>query len=151
MATGHVVPPLKPEIMRFFSTIADTIAQRLMSSPVKPDNSFKLEHIRQEMLQMLPAKGHCIESDRVRTRILVAADAKSLWFLRTTLHQQLSKVWGEQLAMQKVHSLWPLFAGCISPSLLGKQPITVNHCAELVPGNSLTSKAKGVFSSMQSC
>jgi hypothetical protein len=108
--------------MHFFSTVADTFAQRLKQVSIKAGNPSTLVHIRQEMLKLLPAMGQCLECDRVRRHLLVASDVRSLWFLRTNLHQQLSRIWGERIAMQKVNALWPLFEGQIAPSLLGKRP-----------------------------
>lgn len=71
------------------------------------------------MLELLPPEGSSCAIDRLRNRLLDAPNATSLWFLRVSVHQQLTQSLGEQTAMQQVRALRPLFEGRVSPSLLG--------------------------------
>jgi hypothetical protein len=108
--------------MSLLSTVADSLAQALRRDAVPDRDPAAVDRIRREMLTLLPPEGLCCEADRVRRRVAVATDAKGLWFLRTHLHQHLSRACGERLAMQKVHALWPHFEHTLSPSLLGRRP-----------------------------
>lgn len=106
--------------MRIFTTILDTVAQRLMSEPVRHDPA-ALSRIRRAMLDLLPGDTGW-EDERLRHRLMVAVDPKSLWFLRVEVHQRLCRSLGEQAALDSVQALWPLFEDSIEPSLLGKRP-----------------------------
>lgn len=106
--------------MRLFTTILDTVAQRLMSEPVRHDPA-ALSRIRRAMIDLMPTDAGW-EDERLRHRLLVAVDPKSLWFLRVELHQRLCRSMGEEAALDSVQSLWPLFEDSIEPSLLGKRP-----------------------------
>lgn len=90
--------------MHIFSTIADTLAQRLSKTPVRgrtPD----IEDARRAMLALLPDGGGDLETERLRIRLLTATDVAGLWFLRVRLHQQLTRTLGEDLAMRRVRGL----------------------------------------------
>jgi hypothetical protein len=104
--------------MHIFSTIADSFAQRLTNEPVRADPT-AAQRIRKAMLELLPCEGSGHETDRLRLRLLVAADATSLWFLRVDLHRHLTRSSCERSAMQQVHALRPLFEGSIPPALMG--------------------------------
>ncbi|MFN7123058.1 MAG: hypothetical protein ACK4NM_13610 [Hydrogenophaga sp.] len=106
--------------MRIFTTILDTVAQRLMSEPTRHDPA-ALARIRRAMIDLMPSDAGW-EDERLRHRLLVAVDPKSLWFLRVDLHQRLCRSMGEEAALDSVQSLWPLFEDSIEPSLLGKRP-----------------------------
>lgn len=106
--------------MRIFSTILDTVTQRLMSEPVRHDPA-ALARIRRAMIELMP-KDAGWEDERLRHRLLVAVDPKSLWFLRVELHQRLCRSVGEEAALESVQALWPLFEDSIEPALLGKRP-----------------------------
>lgn len=106
--------------MRIFTTIFDTVAQRLMSEPVRHDPA-ALSRIRKAMLDLLPADAGW-EDERLRQRLLVAVDPKGLWFLRVELHHRLCRSMGEEAALASVQALWPLFEDSIEPALLGKRP-----------------------------
>lgn len=106
--------------MRIFTTILDTVAQRLMSETTRHDPA-ALSRIRRAMIDLMPNDTGW-EDERLRHRLLVAADPKSLWFLRMDLHQRLCRSMGEEAALASVQSLWPLFEDSIEPSLLGKRP-----------------------------
>lgn len=106
--------------MRIFTTILDTVTQRLMSDPVRHDPA-ALSRIRRAMLDLLPDDAGW-EDERLRHRLLVAVDPKSLWFMRVELHQRLCRSVGEEAALESVQALWPLFEDTIEPALLGKRP-----------------------------
>lgn len=106
--------------MRIFSTILDTVTQRLMSETVRHD-PVALSRIRRAMIELMPNDATW-EDERLRHRLLVAVDPKGLWFLRVELHQRLCRSVGEEAALESVQSLWPLFEDSIEPSLLGKRP-----------------------------
>jgi hypothetical protein len=106
------------DVMHIFTTIADSFAQRLSNEPVRSD-LHAAQRIRKAMLELLPAEGCGYETDRLRLRLLVAADATSLWFLRVDLHRHLTRSSCEQSAMQQVQALRPLFEGSIPTALLG--------------------------------
>jgi hypothetical protein len=106
--------------MRIFTTILDTVAQRLMSEPARHDPAV-LSRIRRAMIDLMPNDAGW-EDERLRHRLLVAVDPKSLWFLRVDLHQRLCRSMGEEAALDSVQALWPLFEDSIEPSLLGKRP-----------------------------
>lgn len=106
--------------MRILSTILDTVTQRLMSDPVRHDPA-ALSRIRRAMLELLPNEPGW-EDERLRHRLLVAVDPKSLWFMRVELHQRLCRSMGEEAALESVQALWPLFEDSIEPALLGKRP-----------------------------
>lgn len=106
--------------MRIFTTILDTVTQRLMSDPVRHDPA-ALSRIRRAMLDLLPEDTGW-EDERLRHRLMVAVDPKGLWFLRVEVHQRLCRSLGEQAALDSVQALWPLFEDSIEPSLLGKRP-----------------------------
>jgi hypothetical protein len=118
MGRGHVAQPTEAEVMFILSTIADTFAQRLTKERVRHDPD-ATARIRSALLELMPSEGSDCEVDRLRHRLLVAPNATSLWFLRVSVHQQLTRSLGEELAMQQVHALKPLFERSISPSLLG--------------------------------
>lgn len=106
--------------MRIFTTILDSVTQRLMSEPFRHDPA-ALARIRGAMLDLVPGDAGW-EDDRLRHRLLVAVDPKSLWFMRVELHQRLCRSIGEEAALESVQALWPLFEDSIEPSLLGKRP-----------------------------
>lgn len=106
--------------MRIFTTILDTVTQRLMSEPARHDPA-ALSRIRRAMLDLLPSDASW-QNDRLRHRLLVAVDPKSLWFMRVELHQHLCRSMGEEAALESVQALWPLFEDSIEPALLGKRP-----------------------------
>ena len=106
--------------MRIFSTILDTVTQRLMSEAVRHDPA-ALSRIRRAMIELLP-NDDSWEDERLRHRLLVAVDPKSLWFLRVELHHRLCRSVGEEAALESVQALWPLFEDSIEPALLGKRP-----------------------------
>lgn len=103
--------------MYLISTIVDTFAQRLTKGHVR-HNPKATDRIRAAMLALLPDQGNGCETDRLRQRLLVAPNATSLWFLRVNLHQQMTRSSSEQVAMEQVHALRPLFERCVPPSLL---------------------------------
>lgn len=104
--------------MFILSTIADTFVQTLKMERVRHDPA-ATTRIRAAMLELLPPQGGGGEIDRLRHRVLVAPDPTSLWFLRVSVHQHLTRSAGEQSAMQQVHALRPLFEKRVAPSLLG--------------------------------
>ncbi|QHE75857.1 hypothetical protein [Hydrogenophaga sp. PBL-H3] len=106
--------------MRIFTTILDTVTQRLVSDPFHHDPA-SLSRIRRAMLDLLP-NDTSWEDERLRHRLLVAVDPKSLWFMRVELHQRLCRSMGEEAALDSVQALWPLFEDTIEPALLGKRP-----------------------------
>ncbi|MDM7941954.1 MAG: hypothetical protein QUV35_04930 [Hydrogenophaga sp.] len=106
--------------MSIFTTILDTVTQRLTSTPARHDPA-TLSRIRRAMVDLLPPDAGW-EDERLRHRLLVAVDPKSLWFLRVELHQRLCRSMGEEAALESVQALWPLFEDSIEPALLGKRP-----------------------------
>ncbi len=112
------VHPQPPIVKSIFSTLFDTVAQRLHGEPKRDDDPLRLARVRQSMLALVgPAEGW--EAEQLRHRVLVADSAKTLWFLRPALHQWLCQTQDEREAMVRVMALQPLFEGLVEPSLLG--------------------------------
>jgi hypothetical protein len=105
---------------RFFSTIFDTMAQRLYGEEPARDPA-RLLRIRHAMLDLLPREDACGNdwpTERLRHRLLVAPDPHSLWFMRAELNQLLCQRMGERPAFALVAQLTPLFRGAVRPALL---------------------------------
>ncbi|MBX3610443.1 MAG: hypothetical protein KF871_11165 [Hydrogenophaga sp.] len=101
---------------QFFSTLFDTVAQRLHSE-TRHEDPHRLMRIRQAMVELVGPVNDW-ESELLRHRVLVADSAKSLWFLRPALLQWLCRRHDERAAMGLVMSLQPLFEGMVEASLL---------------------------------
>ena len=101
---------------QFFSTLFDTVAQRLQSDN-RRDDPQRLMRIRQAMVELIGPIDDW-EADLLRHRVLVAESAKALWFMRPALLQWLCRRHEERAAMSLVMSLQPLFEGMVEASLL---------------------------------
>jgi len=108
----------------FFSTILDTVAQRLHGETPARD-PVQLLRIRHAMLALLPADdglGSDWPSERLRHRLLVATDPHALWFMRADLNQLLCRRLGERPAFALMAQLTPLFQGAIAPCWISRAP-----------------------------
>lgn len=104
---------------QFFSTLFDTVAQRLQANDSKRDDDpFRLSRVRRAMLDLIGNDTNW-EAEQLRHRVLVAESARALWFMRPDLLHWLCHAQDERTAMAQVMALQPLFEGLIETSLLG--------------------------------
>ncbi len=104
---------------QFFSTLFDTVAQRLQGTDSRiDDDPQRLARVRRAMLELVREDGGW-EAEQLRHRMLVADSARALWFMRPDLLHWLCRSQDERTAMTQVMALQPLFEGLIETSLLG--------------------------------
>ncbi len=104
---------------QFFSTLFDTVAQRLQANDSKRDDDpFRLARVRRAMIELVGDDSNW-EAEQLRHRMLVAESARALWFMRPDLLHWLCRAQDERTAMAQVMALQPLFEGLIETSLLG--------------------------------
>lgn len=103
----------------FFSTLFDTVAQRLHAPESRyDDDPYRLARVRRAMLDLVGESANW-EAEQLRHRVLVAESARALWFMRPDLLHWLCRAQEERTAMDQVMALQPLFEGLIETSLLG--------------------------------
>ena len=103
----------------FFSTLFDTVAQRLHGNDSRRDDDpFRLARVRRAMLELVGEDSNW-EAEQLRHRMLVAESARALWFMRPDLLHWLCRSQEERTAMAQVMALQPLFEGLVETSLLG--------------------------------
>lgn len=103
----------------FFSTLFDTVAQRLHGNDSRRDDDpYRLARVRRAMLELVGDDSNW-EAEQLRHRMLVAESARALWFMRPDLLHWLCRAQDERAAMAKVMALQPLFEGLVETSLLG--------------------------------
>jgi len=90
---------------QFFSTLFDTVAQRLQANDSKRDDDpFRLARVRRAMIELVGDDSNW-EAEQLRHRMLVAESARALWFMRPDLLHWLCRAQDERSAMAQVMAL----------------------------------------------
>lgn len=111
---------LRSTIQALFSTTSST-------SMLPPDPAAGLENIRQAMLA-LTALDPGERAVFLARRIRYASDLQALWFMRGELMALLSRIYGEQVALQKVDALSALFTDLLPRGLRSRpSPLSTSY------------------------
>lgn len=97
----------------------------LSGSSDEPRTVFRIENIRQAMLDSLGDEGCAIHSNLER-RVLFAADLQGLWYLRSDIMAAVSSLRGESVAGQKLKQITGMFEGLLPKSMLSR-PKSLDH------------------------
>ena len=81
------------------------------------DVELQVQRIQQAMLDALHNAQAGPEQGRLRERIIFAADAKTLWYLRGDLFHVLTDAAGPGSARQRLDAISSMFAGVLPPSM----------------------------------
>ncbi|MDP2073321.1 hypothetical protein [Hydrogenophaga sp.] len=103
--------------MRWFKPSIRNSISALLSPEVHKDPGQALEPVRKAMLDVLGDEGAQINPQLVR-RLKYLHDPHALWFARAEMVAVLSQLHGEALAVHRVQSLSPVFAGLVPKSLI---------------------------------
>lgn len=82
------------------------------------DTDSRTENARSAMLHALSgiARNESMGSSRACADIARAADAQTLWYLRSDVLRLLSDFHGEQVALSQLDDITEMFRGMVSPS-----------------------------------
>jgi len=84
----------------------------LRESHSSAQSSEQLENIRSAMLECMSSLLNEAAQERpVWSKVQLAEDIQSLWYLRSNLMHLLSETCGETVAVSKVHAITELFRG----------------------------------------
>jgi len=90
-----------------------------LSAPEEPRTTFRIEDIRQAMLDSLGDDG-CASYPHVERRVLFAADLQGLWYLRSDVMVAISSLQGELVANQKIRQITLMFEGLLPKGMISR-------------------------------
>ncbi|MBX9870390.1 MAG: hypothetical protein K2X75_00190 [Burkholderiaceae bacterium] len=87
--------------------------------PIDENSSFRIEDIRQAMLDSLGEEG-CSSYPHIERRVLFAPDLQGLWYLRADMMVALSSLQGERVASQKIRQITHMFEGLLPRGMVSR-------------------------------
>ena len=91
-----------------------------------PRAAFRLEDIRQAMLDCLEEQGATMRFPAIERRIMFAEDLQVLWYLRSDVMGAISSLKGESVASQKLRQITSMFEGLL-PRGMFSRPGSLGH------------------------